>query len=172
MKKLLVVVDYQNDFVSGSLGFPGAELLESGIVDKIQEYIKNEDDVVFTMDCHGEDYLSTREGKNLPVPHCIKGTEGYLPYGKTAEYHTGRPVFDKSSFGSAELFDFVRQQSYGSIELCGLVSNICVLSNAVLCKAAQPEAEIIVDSELTASHDRQLNEKTLDVLKSIQVTVV
>ena len=84
MKKLLVVVDYQNDFVSGSLGFPKAAQLEEAIIKKIEDYRAAGDDVVFTLDTHGPDYLSTQEGKNLPVEHCIKGTDGWQLYGKVA----------------------------------------------------------------------------------------
>ena len=89
MKKLLVVVDYQNDFVSGSLGFPKAAQLEEAIIKKIEDYRAAGDDVVFTLDTHGPDYLSTQEGKNLPVEHCIKGTDGWQLYGKVAALAEG-----------------------------------------------------------------------------------
>ena len=86
MSKLLVVVDYQNDFVNGSLGFPGAEALEEPICRKIEEYKARGDDVAFTFDTHGEDYLETQEGKNLPVTHCVRGMPGWELYGRVADY--------------------------------------------------------------------------------------
>ena len=86
MKKLLLVIDYQNDFVSGSLGFEQAVSLEDPICRKIESYLKNGDDIIFTLDTHGQDYSSTQEGKKLPVPHCLKGSDGWKVYGKAASY--------------------------------------------------------------------------------------
>lgn len=169
MKKILIVVDYQNDFVNGALGFEGAERLDEAICRKIDEYAEHE--VVHTMDTHGEDYLDTYEGKNLPVPHCVKGTEGHRNYGMTARKLEGTRAFLKSSFGSLELGEYLKNGGYDTVELCGLVSNICVLSNAVIARAALPDAEIIVDPACTASADAELNAAALAVLKGIQVTV-
>ena len=172
MKKLLVVVDYQNDFVNGSLGFPGAEALEETICEKIRAYQKDGNDVVCTLDTHGEDYSETQEGHKLPIPHCLRGTQGWELYGKTAELLKDCRKFEKPVFGSAGLFEFLRETPYSSIELCGLVSNICVISNAVLARTAQPEAEIVVDAACTASNDPALNEAVLRVLEGLQVTVL
>lgn len=172
MKKLLVVVDYQNDFVNGSLGFPGAEALEETICEKIRAYQKAGNDVVCTLDTHGEDYSETQEGHKLPIPHCLRGTQGWELYGKTAELLKDCRKFEKPVFGSARLFEFLRETPYSSIELCGLVSNICVISNAVLARTAQPEAEIVVDAACTASNDPALNEAVLRVLEGLQVTVL
>ncbi|HIS79426.1 cysteine hydrolase family protein [Anaeromassilibacillus sp. An200] len=172
MKKLLVVVDYQNDFVNGSLGFPGAEALEETICEKIRAYQKAGNDVVCTLDTHGEDYSETQEGHKLPIPHCLRGTQGWELYGKTAELLKDCRKFEKPVFGSAGLFEFLRETPYSSIELCGLVSNICVISNAVLARTAQPEAEIVVDAACTASNDPALNEAVLRVLEGLQVTVL
>ena len=172
MKKLLVVVDYQNDFVNGSLGFPGAEALEETICEKIRAYQKAGNDVVCTLDTHGEDYSETQEGHKLPIPHCLRGTQGWELYGKTAELLKDCRKFEKPVFGSAGLFEFLRETPYSSIELCGLVSNICVVSNAVLARTAQPEAEIVVDAACTASNDPALNEAVLRVLEGLQVTVL
>ncbi len=169
VKKILVVVDYQNDFVNGSLGFEGAERLDEAICRKIDEYAG--DEIVHTLDTHGSDYLDTYEGRNLPVPHCIKGTEGHRNYGKTAQKLEGTRSFEKSSFGSPELGEYLKRGGYDRVELCGLVSNICVLSNAVIARAALPDAEIIVDPECTASADGELNAAALAVLKGIQITV-
>ncbi len=170
MKKLLIVVDFQKDFVDGSLGFPGAEALEERIASKIREY--GNDDIIYTLDTHGDNYMNTLEGRHLPVPHCIKGTEGYGLYGKAGELLRGKICFEKNTFPSLELGKYLEGKDYDSIELCGLVSNICVLSNAVIAKAACPEAEIIVSSALTASADDNLHQKALDVMRGLQITVI
>ncbi len=173
MKKLLVVVDYQKDFVSGSLGFKGAEVLDTAICQKIDTYRQEGSQVVFTFDTHTEGYMSTQEGQNLPVPHCIQGTPGWELYGQTAQrLQPQDKVFYKPVFGSAELFDYLRKGEYTQIELVGLVSNICVLSNAVLAKTALPEAKIIVDGACTASHDPALHAAAMQVLQGLQITVL
>lgn len=170
MKKLLIVVDYQKDFVDGSLGFKGAEALDSGIAAKIEEY-KN-DEIIYTLDTHFKNYADTREGKSLSIPHCIKGTDGHALYGETAALLKGKRCFEKNTFPSLELGKYLEGKDYDVIELCGLVSNICVISNAVIAKAACPEAEIIVDGSLTASADISLHEKSLDVMRGLQITVI
>ncbi len=170
MRKILVVVDYQNDFVDGSLGFDGAELLDGPICEKIEQY--RHDEVVHTLDTHDGRYLDTHEGKCLPIPHCIGGTTGHDIYGRSAELLWGTRRFLKRSFGSLELGDYLRRGCYDVVELCGLVSNICVLSNAVIARAALPDAEIIVDSRCTASADKEMNDAALAVLRGIHVTVL
>jgi nicotinamidase-related amidase len=171
MTQLLIVVDYQNDFVDGALGFPGAEKLHEPICAKIEDYKQRGETVVFTKDTHQPEYLETQEGTNLPVIHCVRGTKGHDLYGRLEELAKGCLVFEKYTFGSDRLFDYLRSSGFAEIELVGLVSNICVLSNAVLAKTALPEAKIIVDASCTDSHDRVIHEKTLDVLAGIQVTV-
>ncbi len=170
MKKILVVVDYQNDFVSGALGFEEAKLLDGAICEKIKQY--RGDEVVHTLDTHDERYMDTHEGKHLPIPHCIKGTAGHENYGRTAELLKGTRCFEKPSFGSPELGEYLSRGGYDVVELCGLVSNICVLSNAVIARAALPEAEIIVDQRCTAAADKDMNDAALAVLKGIHVTVL
>ena len=173
MKKLLLVVDYQNDFVNGSLGFAGAEKLEGPICDKIEAYRAEGADVAFTFDTHGEDYLDTQEGKKLPVVHCLRGSEGWNLYGRVAGYCTpGSICFHKPAFGSMAMAYYVKTQQYDLVELCGLVSNICVLSNAILVKAALPACEVVVDARCTACADPAMNEKALDVLEGVQVKVI
>lgn len=172
MKKLLLVIDYQNDFVSGSLGFEEARALENAICAKIEAYQAAGDDVMCTLDTHSEDYLQTQEGKKLPVPHCLKDSEGWKIYGKAAALLEKCQKFEKPVFGSGALFDYLRSARYESIELCGVVSNICVLSNAVIARTAQPETEIIVDAACVASNDPELNSATLAVLGSLQVTIL
>lgn len=173
MKRCLVVVDYQVDFVTGALGFEKAAALEDIICKKIADYRKNGDEVIFTFDTHPENYLETYEGKHLPVPHCVLGTDGHNLYGRAADMiMPNDKCFIKPTFGSAELFDYLRAGSYRSIELCGVVSNICVISNAILAKTAQPEIDIIVDSRATASNDDSTGEKALDVMRSLQIVVL
>ena len=182
MKRLLIVVDYQNDFVDGALGFEGAELLEGPICEKIREYRDSGDTVCFTFDTHHQDYLETQEGEKLPIPHCIDGSEGHKLYGKVADelLETDR-VFYKPTFGSAELFERLQKlqeiadglstQPFESIELVGLVSNMCVLSNAVIARTACPNVSIIVDAACTAAPDPATNEKALDILEGLQIKV-
>lgn len=172
MKKLLIVVDYQNDFINGALGFPGAENLAPVIASKIDAYHKD-GEVAFTLDTHGEDYLSTSEGKHLPIPHCIRYSEGHelFPAIKALKLDSDRS-FEKPTFGSAELFDFLRNSEYEQIELCGLVTDICVVSNALLAKAALPEAEVIVDSKAVDSFDKAKQEAALAVMESVQIKVL
>ena len=172
VKKLLIVVDYQNDFVSGALGFPQAAALEENICAKITAYRCAGDQVVYTMDTHGPNYPETQEGKKLPVPHCLEGTEGWQLYGRVRPLLEGCPMFRKPVFGSGELFAYLQKHPFSSIELAGVVSNICVISNAVLARTAQPEAEILVDAACTASHDPALHEKALDVMAGLQVSIL
>lgn len=173
MKKILIVIDYQNDFVSGSLGFEGAEKLDAGICRRIAEYRAAGDEVAFTLDTHASDYLNTQEGRHLPVAHCLKGTEGHSLYGETAKsVREGDRIFEKPAFGSWELAEYLRAGEYDEVELAGLVSNICVLSNAVLAKTALPQAKVSVNSSLTDSFDKKLNAETLDILRGIQVEII
>ena len=175
MNRYLFVIDYQNDFVDGALGFPGAEKLDKKIAAKVLSYGKGH--VLFTRDTHFENYLQTREGKNLPVRHCIKGTEGWQVYGETAKAlaEVEAPGIDKLVFGM-DVTDpataAVLPESADEIELVGLVSNICVVSNAVVLQSKYPEATIIVDAQCTDSFDKTLHAKVLDVLEGFQVKVI
>ena len=175
MNRYLFVIDYQNDFVDGALGFPGAELLDEKISAKVRAYGK--DHVLFTRDTHFENYLTTREGKNLPVAHCIKGSHGWQVYGETAKAleEVGAKAIDKLVFGmdvSDPAVAAVLPETAEEIELVGLVSNICVVSNAVVLQSKYPEATVIVDAACTDSFDKGLHEKVLDVLSGFQVKVI
>lgn len=174
MKKLLIVVDYQKDFVDGALGFAGAEKLDAPIAAKIRQYRAEGQEVLFTLDTHGENYPNTQEGRRLPVPHCLKGTEGHALYGETARAKAeGDTVLEKPAFPSLELGNWLRGKDFGQIELVGLVSYICVISNAVVAKAALPEAEIILDASCTAGPDPALHAACLDLAeKGLQITVI
>ena len=175
MNRYLFVIDYQKDFVDGALGFPGAEKLDCKIAEKVRAYGKGR--VLFTRDTHFENYLSTREGRNLPIPHCIRGTHGWQVYGRTAAALEAveAKAIDKLVFGM-DVTDpataAVLPESADEIELVGLVSNICVVSNAVVLQSKYPEATIIVDAACTDSFDKSLHEKVLDVLAGFQVKVI
>ena len=174
MERYLFVIDYQNDFVDGALGFPGAEKLDEKIARKVCEYGKGR--VLFTRDTHFENYLETREGKNLPVIHCVKGTPGWECYGQTAKAleEVEAKAIDKLVFGmdiSDPATAAVLPEKADEIELVGLVSNICVVSNAVVLQSKYPEAQLSVDARCTAGLTKEMNEKVLDVLENIQVTV-
>lgn len=170
MKKLLIVVDFQNDFVDGSLGFDSAKDVVQPIYDKINEYKSKGDDILFTRDTHDENYLNTQEGKNLPIPHCIINTDGWEIYGEAN--HPENVVFDKGAFGSLDLGQYLIGKDYTVVELAGLVSNICIISTAVIVKSALPEAVVVVDERLTDSYDKKLHQAALDVMEGFQVKVV
>lgn len=170
MKRLLLVVDFQNDFVNGALGFEGAEKVEAPILKKLKEYKDNGEDIIFTRDTHQTNYLETEEGKNLPIEHCIEGTFGWEIYGEAKDYAT--IIFDKPTFGSLELGIYLQDKDYDVVEIAGLVSNICVISNAAIVKAALPEVQIIVDASMTDSYDKKLHKEALDVMEGFQVKII
>lgn len=172
MKKLLIVVDYQVDFVNGALGFEGAEKLTPTIKNKIEKYINEGDDVIFTLDTHLENYMETMEGKKLPVPHCLKGTDGWKVIKEVDYLDKAVKVFEKPTFPSLELGNYLKNQDYNEVELCGLVSNICVLTNAVIVKASLPNARILIDKNATDSFNKELQEKCFDVLEGIHIEVI
>lgn len=169
MKKLLIVVDYQNDFVIGSLGFEKARLLEDKIEQKIESFIVERQDIVFTMDTHDSDYLFSREGINLPVVHCLDHSDGQKIYGKIASYAAKYPVLKKNTFGSIELMKYLQNKEYDRIELCGVVTNMCVLANAIICQSVLPNAQIVILKNLVAAVDEKLEQETFDVLKAIYI---
>lgn len=178
MPKLLVVIDYQNDFVDGTLGFEKAKNLEQGIYDKISKYLQNGDKVVFTYDTHYKEYLKTREGKNLPVLHCIKDTNGHKLYGKINDFSNSENTFhyEKEGFGISPK-DMIKLASeigedIKEIEIVGVVTNICTISNVVMFQAQYRNADIVVDGSLCASFDDTLHEKALDVIEGLQVKVI
>lgn len=171
MKKLLVIVDYQVDFVNGSLGFPGAEKLEEKILARIKKAKAEKEDIVFTKDIHDEKYLESEEGKNLPVSHCQKGSKGAELFGGLKTFEKDYPVFEKGTFGSLDLGNYLKDKKYDEITIIGLVSYICVLSNAVICKAALPNAHIVVEKDLTSAYDINAQKIGFEALKNIHVEI-
>ena len=149
MKRLLLVVDYQKDFVDGALGFPGAEALDGPIAAKIAACRAAGDDVAFTLDTHGPDYLDTQEGRKLPVPHCLEGTDGWQIDAALAVEDA--PVFDKPGFGSPALIEYLRSlPALEGVEFIGLCTDICVITNAMMTKGALPEVPLSVRADCCA----------------------
>ena len=171
MRKLLIVVDYQKDFVDGSLANPHTKALEDVIGDMIREYEKEGDDVIFTMDTHQKDYLDTEEGRHLPIPHCLEGSNGHRLYGKIEELSMGHPIFKKETFPSLALAKFLEGKTYSEVTLIGVVTNICVISNAIMVKAALPNAHIVIDAKGCASNDERLEQECYDVCSALQIEV-
>lgn len=172
MKRLLIVVDYQNDFVNGSLGFEDAPKLENIIVKYIQDYQNNDDDIIYTMDTHLENYMETYEGQKLPIAHCIKNTEGWQLYGQTKNLLKNCLCFEKPTFPSLELANYLKDKEYKDVTLVGLVSHICVISNAIMVKAALPETPIYIDMKATSSVDQSTHKKSIDVMKSLHINII
>lgn len=172
MKKLLIVVDYQNDFVSGSLGFKEAVALENYLVSLIEKYHKNNNDIIFTYDTHQKDYLNKQEGRNLPIVHCVENSKGWHLYGKIDELSKNDKKILKETFGSLELGNYLKNKDYDEITLVGVVSNICVISNAIIAKAALPEATIIIDCKGIASNDSSLQSKALDIMANLHMKII
>lgn len=171
MQDILVIVDMQKDFIDGALGT--REAVE--IVPKVKEKIQNfSGKVFFTRDTHGEDYLNTREGSHLPVLHCIRGTEGWEICRELRDLCREEPV-DKVTFGSTDLGRILqetdREEPIRSITLAGLCTDICVISNALLCKAFLPEAEIIVDASCCAGVTPQSHQTALDAMRACQIQI-
>lgn len=171
MKKILVVVDMQKDFINGALGTKEAE----AIVDCVAETVKCFDgEVIFTRDTHNENYLETQEGRNLPVPHCIQGTDGWQLDKKLECLRTdSMKIFDKPTFGSMALAAYLKtQEDLESVTLVGLCTDICVISNALLIKAALPETEIRVIEKCCAGVTPQSHKNALEAMKMCQIKIV
>ena len=167
--KYLIVVDMQTDFITGSLGSDAAEAIVSAVVDKVKKFDGN---VIFTRDTHFEDYLQTQEGRNLPVEHCIKNTDGWQICDELKPY--ANIVVDKVTFGSIDLPDIIKNfgENIEKIELCGLCTDICVFSNAMILKAAFPEVPIAVDSECCAGVSKENHNTALDAMRAVQIEVI
>lgn len=170
MRKLLIVVDMQNDFITGSLGTPEAQGIVPKVKAKIEKYKANGDDIIFTRDTHSADYLESQEGKLLPVKHCIDGTWGWIVADEVnyPEYD----CIDKHSFGYEYWNSWVINSNiYRQIELVGLCTDICVVSNALILKAMFPEMPIIVDANCCAGTTPEKHIAALETMKSCQIAV-
>ncbi len=162
--KYLIVVDMQNDFITGALGSKLAEAIVPNVVEKVKNFNGK---IIFTRDTHFADYMSTQEGKNLPVEHCIKDTDGWQICDELKPYVN--EVVDKVTFGSVELPKLITDAD--EIELCGLCTDICVISNAMILKATFPEVKISVDSNCCAGVSVESHEIALNAMKSVQIEV-
>ncbi|MBQ8719468.1 MAG: cysteine hydrolase [Clostridia bacterium] len=167
--KFLIVVDMQVDFITGALGSKDAEAIVPRVVKKVRDFAGK---VIFTKDTHAEDYLSTQEGKKLPVPHCIKGTAGWQITSELSPY--AETVVEKLTFGSTELPEIIKNfgEEIEEIELCGLCTDICVISNAMILKAAFPEAKITVDGSLCAGVTPESHVTALNAMKAVQIEAI
>lgn len=173
MRKILIVIDMQNDFIDGALGTGEAVSIVEAVKEKIRSYPSG--DVMATMDTHGENYLKTQEGRMLPVVHCIRGTEGWKIRADVAALLGDARVFKKPTFGSMRLAEVLKKLSREEeieLELIGLCTDICVVSNALLLKAAMPEVRISVDASCCAGVTPEKHRAALETMRSCQICVV
>lgn len=174
MKKYLIVVDMQKDFIDGALGTPEAAAVVPAVCEKIRTF---DGRIMATLDTHSEDYMDTAEGKKLPVPHCIKDTDGWQLNDEVnaALKKRGYLGVMKRTFGSVDLPRAIAEEADGepfSIELVGVCTDICVVSNALLLKAFFPEAPIAVDASCCAGVTPELHEAALHTMRSCQIDVI
>ena len=171
----LIVVDMQNDFVSGALGTPEAREIVPRVVGRVVDGLNRGEQVLFTRDTHEAGYLDTQEGRKLPVPHCVRGTEGWEIIGQLLPDTVGRTVLDKPTFGSTALGELLaaenEREPVGKITLVGLRTDICVISNALLAKAFLPEVPITVDAACCAGVTPESHKTALSAMKMCQIRV-
>ena len=166
MKKTLIVIDMQKDFIDGSLGTKEAVAIVDNVKAKIAKYAEEGDEIIFTRDTHQENYLETNEGKHLPVEHCIEGTDGWQ-IAKGLEV-PGAIYIDKPSFGYMDWKDYDLQE----VEIVGLCTDICVVSNALIIKATYPEIDVTVDASCCAGVTPESHNAALTTMKMCQVQVI
>lgn len=163
--KTLIVIDMQNDFIDGSLGTAEAVAIVDNVKAKIKEYADRGDQIIFTRDTHQEDYMETNEGKHLPVVHCIEGTDGWQI--RDGLYVEGAEIINKPSFGYTGWNDY----NFEEVELIGLCTDICVVSNALIIKAIFPEIKVSVDSSCCAGVTPESHEAALKTMQMCQIEV-
>jgi len=172
--KVLVVVDMQKDFIDGALGTKEAAAIVPAVVSRIET--SRDEMILFTQDTHGEDYLTTPEGKKLPVPHCIRGSDGWQIDARVAAA-SGKKIeknFEKSVFGSVELVEYLkaRESEISEIELLGVCTDICVVSNAIMLKNFLPNAEISVNEKCCAGVTPQSHNEAINTMKMCQINII
>mgnify|MGYP003289987843 CR=1 FL=1 len=173
MKKLLVVVDMQNDFVSGSLGFSDSKKIIKNVIKHIEEFKKNNDDIVFTRDTHDSNYLKTTEGTKLPIEHCIKNTKGFNIIDELDSYTKNAKIFDKNGFVSIELANFVKENGYDDIYLVGLITDICVMGNAVTLKGAVgPYGKVSVFEDGVSTANKEMEEIAFKAMNNLHIDII
>ena len=171
--KVLAVIDMQNDFIDGALGTAEAQAIVPGVIEKIKGF---DGRVLATRDTHGEDYLDTEEGRNLPVVHCVRDTKGWQIHPEIAALLTEQPI-DKPTFGSLGLGQVLsayhkQQEPIESITLIGVCTDICVISNALLLKAYLPEVPVTVDASCCAGVTPETHRQALEAMKVCQINIV
>ena len=179
MKKVLVVVDMQNDFVTGPLGSRQAMKIVPNIKKKIEHYLANNNSIIYTYDTHHEDYLQTQEGRSLPIPHCIEYTDGWRVVPELTQLALKNPTqihtLTKHTFGSMDLVntitDIVTEAEEYAVEFIGVCTDICIVTNALLLKTALPECDISVDASCCAGTSREKHLAALEVLESCQIKI-
>ena len=173
--KVLIVVDMQHDFIDGSLGTEEAKKILPNVEKKIAQYRSCGEGIIFTRDTHEENYLETQEGKNLPVKHCIKGSKGHAIHSSLTVSESDI-VVDKITFGSLDLIDVItnlqKNNQIEEIELIGLCTDICVISNAMLIKAFLPEVKITVDASCCAGVTPESHNNALQSMKACQINII
>ena len=169
-KKVLVVVDMQNDFITGSLGTAEARGIVKKVKQKLQKAQKEKADILFTRDTHNANYLETQEGKQLPILHCIRYTPGW-EIEKSLQMASAQ-VFDKNTFASLDLVHHILANGYTEVELVGVCTDICVISNALLIKAYLPEVTVKVDSSCCAGTTPEQHQNALSVMRQCQVVIL
>ncbi|MCM1062486.1 MAG: cysteine hydrolase [Eubacterium sp.] len=173
MKKLLIVVDMQNDFIDGALGTPEAVAIVPNVVKKIAEW---DGDIVCTADTHFDNYLQTNEGKHLPIPHCIDGSNGWKineeVFNLLVDENIEHWFITKNTFGSTALIDDILKMKYDYVELVGLCTDICVISNALLIKTNCPEIDIAVDASCCAGVTPESHKAALTTMKMCQIDII
>ncbi len=170
MKEVLIVIDMQKDFLTGALGNADTAAVTEKVAKKIEKARAEGVEIVFTRDTHAENYLSTQEGKRLPVAHCIRGTDGWQI--ENGLYKAGEKVFDKPTFGSIELAEYIRDGKYDKATLVGVCTDICVVSNALLLKAYCPEMTVAADSACCAGVTKESHAAALKTMAACQVEVL
>ena len=173
MRKILLVIDMQNDFINGALGTPEAEAIVGRVAEEIRKYPT--ENVIATRDTHTEDYLNTQEGRKLPVVHCVRGTPGWKLHPEIAAAVQGAPIIDKPTFGSKELAEklsLLSEQDDLEVTLAGLCTDICVVSNALLIKAFLPETPVRVIADCCAGVTPESHQAALDTMRMCQIEIV
>ena len=169
---ILIVIDVQNDFITGALGTKEAEEIIPAVVEKIKQCKEKGYEIFATMDTHNKDYLSTQEGKRLPVPHCIEGEQGWQLHPEIEELLSDCQIYKKETFGSTKLALDIKEKNPDNIECIGLCTDICVISNALLLKAFLPEATICVDKSCCAGVTKEKHKAALETMASCQIEIV
>ena len=175
-KRFLIVVDMQNDFIDGSLGTPEAAAIVPAVARRIEQACADGEEIIATLDTHPENYMELREGRRLPVPHCIRGTDGWRIRPELMERLGGATLLEKPTFGSTRLPELIAARlgegEAPRIELIGLCTDICVVSNALLLKAAFPETEISVRRGCCAGVTPEKHEAALETMASCQIDIL